>query len=375
MAGGVFLSNTEPSTVRTVRYGSLWPEGHFGRDIANGFADAIALGTGGRIRVELTPPSPDDALTAAVINGDLEMTSGHAIQDHVPEFGLGYLPYLYRSFDDYQRIWSLGSPVSDSMAVHIERRAVPVVALGYSIIGFRDLLVSDRRIDHLADFRGLRVRFDGATTSRDTYAAFGATPHYVPYLAARQALCDGEIDAASNTAFNLIYLGWGEVAKHLHLTSHQLLTNIEVVNRDFWTLLSPADQNLFRSEMAVACARFCATAKAKREEAISELADVHGVRIHRLSPELIAQLTAAVQPLTRKFIREFALQTEFEAVISAQTFTTLDPTTLDPTTLDHDPPDGAPQHETPPDGALPDGAPQTRVHPTTLHPTTKDDGP
>ena len=39
------------TVARTIQYGSLWPEGHFWRDVAKGFADAIAQGTAGRILV------------------------------------------------------------------------------------------------------------------------------------------------------------------------------------------------------------------------------------------------------------------------------------------------------------------------------------
>lgn len=125
---------------RTITYGSLWPEGHFGRDVAAGFAEAVAKGTNGRITVRVTPPSSDDVLTKQVIDGEIAMTSGHAIQDYVPELGLGYLPYLYTSFDEFRSIWTLGTPVSDAVLAYVGRRKVPVVVLGYSVIGFRDVI-------------------------------------------------------------------------------------------------------------------------------------------------------------------------------------------------------------------------------------------
>lgn len=309
------------ATARTITYGSLWPEGHFGRDVAHGFADAIATGTQGRITVEVTPPSSDDELTDDVLAGKIEMTSGHAIQDHVPEFGLGYLPYLYQSYDDYTRIWSLGTPISDAIAAHIARREIPVVLLGYSVIGFRDVILRQRRIDSANAFKGLKIRFDGSTTSHDTFTALGATPVGIEYHQVKDALAKGEIDAAANTSYNLIYMQWAEVAKNVSLTSHQLLTNLEIVNIDFWNSLAADDQALFRSAMAAACARFCATAKVKRDEAVQQLSSQYKLNVNPVPDSVKAQFAAMLAPMKEAFVQTYGLEAEYQAVLSAQNTT------------------------------------------------------
>jgi C4-dicarboxylate-binding protein DctP len=302
---------------RNIRYGSLWPEGHFGRDVARGFADAIAEGTRGRIQVDVTPPLPDDDLTNDVLSGKLEMTSGHAIQDHVPEFGLGYLPFLYRTYDEYTSIWKLGTPISDAIAANIGKRNVPVVLLGYSVIGLRDVILRERQIHGPADFKGLRIRFDGSTTSHDTFAALGAEPVGIEYHQVKDALAKGEVDAAANTTYNLIYMQWADVAKNVSLTSHQLLTNLEIVNVDFWATLSDDDKALFRSAMQVACAQFCATAKRKRHEAIQQLTDRSHLTVNTLPDSARAPFEAAVQPLKQAFVEKYGLQKEYADVLAA----------------------------------------------------------
>jgi C4-dicarboxylate-binding protein DctP len=303
---------------QTIQYGSLWPQGHFGRDVAHGFAEAIERGTGGRITVEITPPSADDDLTNDVISGKIAMTSGHAIQDHVPEFGLGYLPYLYRSYDDYTKIWSLGTPISNAIAAYIEKRQVPVVLLGYSVIGFRDTILRERSIVSAGDFNGLKMRFDGSTTAHDTQAALGALPQYVEYHEVKDAFADKVIDAADNTSFNFVYMGWDQVTKNVSLTSHQLLTNLEIVNADFWSGLFAQDQTLFRTAMGDACAKFCATAKVKREQALIELSQKRGLAVNPVASAVRAELEAKVEPLRQAFVEEHGLEKEYRAVLAAQ---------------------------------------------------------
>ena len=305
------------AAARTIQYGSLWPEGHFGRDVAQGFADAINQGTAGRIQVEVTPPSPDDDLTNDVLSGKLAMTSGHAIQDHVPEFGLGYLPYLYRTYDEYTSIWSLGTPISNAIAAHIDKRKVPVVLLGYSVIGFRDIILRERRIVQPSDFHGLKIRFDGSTTSHDTFIALGAEPLGIEYHQVKDALAQGKIDAAANTSYNLIYMQWADVAKNVSLTSHQLLTNLEIVNIDFWNSLGGDDQALFRRAMQAACARFCATAKAKREEAVALLSSQYHLNVNAVPDAVKVQFAAAVEPMKLAFVSQYGLENEYQAVLAA----------------------------------------------------------
>lgn len=305
------------TATRTIQYGSLWPEGHFGRDVAKGFADAIAKDTDGRIRVEVTPPSSDDDLTNDVLSGKLAMTSGHAIQDHVPEFGLGYLPYVYRTYDEYTSIWTLGTPISNAIASNIEKRKVPVVLLGYSVIGFRDVILRERRIENARDFRGLKIRFDGSTTSHDTFLALGAEPVGIEYHQVKDALAKGEIDAAANTSYNLIYMQWVEVAKNVSLTSHQLLTNLEIVNVDFWKSLDAGDQTLFRRAMNDACVRFCATAKKKRDEAVRQLSDQYHLHVNDVSDAVKAELAETLEPMKLAFVQQYGLQNEYEAVLAA----------------------------------------------------------
>jgi TRAP-type C4-dicarboxylate transport system substrate-binding protein len=282
------------------------------------FAEAIAQGTEGRIRVEVTPPSSDDELTRSVLEGKMAMTSGHAIQDYVPELALGYLPYLYTSSDHFQRNWTLGTPVSDSMVGRFEARGIPAVLLGYSIIGFRDMILRSGRITQLSDFKDLAVRNDGSATTHDMFVAFGARPQAIEYHKVKEALEKGVVDAAANTSFNLIFMQWYEVAKNVSLTSHQILTNLEIVNIDFWRSLSVADQALFREKMNDACTSFSAIAERERPLAIEELANRYGLDVNPVSDSAKAELASAVQPMTQALVENYGLEKEYQMIIDSQ---------------------------------------------------------
>lgn len=300
----------------TIKYGSLWPIGHFGRTVAEGFAQAVFKETDGRIQVDITPPLDDNQLTKEVLEGKIAMTSGHAIQDYVPELGLGYLPYLYRSFDEFRSIWTLGTPISDAILQNFKVRNIPAVVLGYSVIGFRDMILRDGYIVQASDFKGLKVRNDGSTTTHDVFVAFGADPQAIDYLKVKQALQSGLVDAAANTSFNLIYMQWYEVTKNVSLTSHQILTNLEIVNINFWNSLKPADQYIFRDAMHNACDEFAAIAKKKRGEAIEHLAAEYGLDVNEVPESTKAQLESEVEPMKLAFVKKYGLEKEYEEILA-----------------------------------------------------------
>jgi TRAP-type C4-dicarboxylate transport system substrate-binding protein len=108
------------------------------------------------------------------------------------------------------------------------------------------------------------------------------------------------------------------VTKNVSLTSHQLLTNLEIVNVDFWHSLSAQDQTLFRTAMGDACAKFCATAKVKREQALVELSQTYGLAVNPITPDVRAELEAKVEPLRQTFVQEHGLEKEYRAVLAAQ---------------------------------------------------------
>lgn len=303
----------------TVEYGSLWPEGHFGRKVAEGFAKAIKAGTDGRINVIVTPPSPDEELTKDVLDGKIAMTSGHAIQDYVPELGLGYLPYLYKSYDDFRRVWTLGTPISNDILSYFKTRSIPAVTIGYSVIGFRDMILKDHKIEVANDFKQLKVRSDGSSTTHDVFQAFGADPQVIEYHKVKEALAKGTVQAAANTTFNLIYMKWYEETTNVSLTSHQILTNLEIVNINFWNGLSQDDQELFRVSMHAACDEFADSARKERSRAIKELGGPLGLAVNEVSPATKAQLADEVEPMKRAFVAQYHLEKEYEKILAMST--------------------------------------------------------
>ncbi|MFY0583883.1 TRAP transporter substrate-binding protein [Cystobacter fuscus] len=294
-------------------YGSLWPTAHFGHHVARSFGERLAELTDGRIRVKVTPPTSDKQLVSALIKGEIQMSSGHAIQTEVPELGLSYLPYLYKTFDHFKRIWTLGqSPVSDSLIRHFERRKVPARVLGYSLIGFRDMILRDRQLTQSGGLKGLRVRVDGSDTSIATFKAIGSTPVTIEYHQVQQALRNGEVDAAENTTYNLIYMDWYKECRHVTLTEHIALLNVELINLDFWQRLDSRDRERIEECMALAVRDFNEISAIRRDTAVGTLKK-KGLQVNKIQTE---ELERKVLRMKEEFVKEYRLTAEYEHILS-----------------------------------------------------------
>lgn len=298
-------------------YGSLWPDAHFGHKIANQFAERVTRETGGQIQASVTPPSSDSQLTKDLLDGKIQMTSGHDIQEFVPQLALSYLPYFYRDFNHFRSIWTLGkSPVSDSMVKIIEN-TVNVKVLGYSLIGFRDVILrNDFAINEPKDFHGLCIRNDGSSTTHDVFTAFGADPKSIEYHKVKNALAIREVNAAANTTFNLIYMGWYEVCKHISLTEHQMLFNCELVNNNFWNSLTKQEQNIINVAMNYAVKDFADTAASQRDLAIDRLKNEFGLIINKVNPLTKEELAIEVFPMKKEFVKKYNMEEEYNYILN-----------------------------------------------------------
>lgn len=299
----------------TIGYGCLWPHGHFGRWIADELATRVYALSAGALCVQVTPPTPDMQATQAVLDGTLQMHSSHAIQHFVPELGLSYLPYLYRSDEHFRRVWTLGaSPVADALLKRFAARALPVEVLGTTCVGKRDLILHQRGFAGMRDFAGLRIRVDGSATATATFAALHAVPVEVEYHCTLQALLDGKVDAAENSPFNLVAMGWWQACRQVVLTGHLMLMNVEIVNAPFWSRLGSAHRSLLRSEVRRAGDAFARQAQARYGMAVGELAR-KGLCVNRLPQDELEALRAALQPVREQFVACHGLEREHAYIV------------------------------------------------------------
>ncbi len=301
----------------TIRFGTLWPVSRWDNMVMEGFAARVKQLTDGHVTVQLFPNSQlgdERSMTESVKTGALQMTSGGGpIQGFVPEVGLFYLGYLYRSYEQFVHVWSLGkSSVADNIAAHVQQRA-GIKVLGYVCGGARDTVLRNHPIKTLADFKGLKIRADQAPTSTGVLMALGASPTPVAYAEVYQALQTGVVEAAENPPSGLIGQKWYEVTKFLSLTDHQYVLHLLQMNLAFWESLPEKYQRAVQQAADATVEDYNNHARENRSAEIKELAG-KGLVVNQI-PDKTAFIDAA-KPFNQRFIQKYHLEKEYDAILA-----------------------------------------------------------
>jgi tripartite ATP-independent transporter DctP family solute receptor len=92
------------------------------------------------------------------------------------------------------------------------------------------------------DLKGLRMRFPPSPQFLMNAAAMGAEPVEVAYEELYLALQQGTVDGQENPLVNIKAINLAEVQGFVSMSSHQLSSNLVVINDETWGTLSAAQQ-------------------------------------------------------------------------------------------------------------------------------------
>lgn len=305
-----------PVSKRELRYGCLWPHGHPFREYQQAVADRVEHETQGKITVTLSEPLPERELVDRLRLGEIEMASTSALQEDVPEMGLSYLPYTYTDMDHFARVWDIeNSPVATKISQIVLSRT-NLRVMGWSIVGWRDLLTKNGSVKNLEDVRELTIRVDAPTT-RSTFEAFGAETVEVPYLEVRNGFSQGRINAAENSVLNMLFLRWHMHARWLSETAHTLLANLEVVRGDIWDAMHQVERNALEASFRTLIDESYEGESRRRRNALLSLRDA-GVNVVPASAIALEEFARRTQSVRRAFVQEHRLDSEWKYILSTK---------------------------------------------------------
>ena len=119
--------------------------------------------------------------------------------------------------------------------------ATKVRVLGAWSAGARQF-TANKPIRTPADLEGLRMRFPNSPQFLMNAAAMGATAVPVAFEEVYLALQQGTVDGQENPINNIAANNFQEVQDVISMSSHQLNSNLVVINEDKWAAMSPEQQ-------------------------------------------------------------------------------------------------------------------------------------
>jgi tripartite ATP-independent transporter DctP family solute receptor len=176
----------------------------------------------------------------SVVAGDIDMDiqGASALAQLNPPMAVVDGAFVFDDADHLKRFFT--DPASDDLKQGF-LDATGVRVLGAWSAGARQF-TADKPIRTPADLEGVRMRFPPTPQFLMNAAAMGASAVEVPfeelYLALQQGTVDGQENPITNIAANNIH----EVQDYISMSSHQLNSNLVVMNDAKWATLSPEQQ-------------------------------------------------------------------------------------------------------------------------------------
>lgn len=265
---------------------------------ADTWAKAVAQKTNGNVRIDVFPNSQlgnEESMLAAVTAGSLdgELVASAILEQQVKQISVIDLPYIFKSTAEQQKL--LQGRVGDRLAALMLDKHIKMLA--WTTLGTRDVL-SKRRVQSLAEMKGLKVRVPNAPVYVGAFKALGADPAPVPINEAYVALQSGVVQAVEIAPEQLYSQKYHEVAKYLISTHHITIAQAIVFNDRAFAQLPKEYQQILLVEAQAVAAKQWTEEDAANEEATRKMqaAGVEVVTIDR----------AAFAAATRSFNTQFA---------------------------------------------------------------------
>lgn len=294
------LAVIEAKTV--VKYGHVGPPIHPQHHGAVAFAKYVTEKTKGEIEVQVFPLGQlggERSMTEQVQAGTLHMTAvtSGVLANFVPEMGIIELPFVYPNRETAYKVLD-DKDVKERFAKFCDPKGF--VFIGYTENEFRDMTNSKRPIKKPDDLKGLKLRVVESPIFIDTFKTLGANPTPLPFPEIYNALQQKVIDGQDNPLYTSNLMKFMEVNKFATVTNHILTECPVVVNKKFWSTLTPEQQQIFR-EAAEVQIKVNREGNAKGSADAVEKARALKVEVYVLTAQDRAAFKAAVKPVYDKY--------------------------------------------------------------------------
>jgi tripartite ATP-independent transporter DctP family solute receptor len=232
VAAGFATAVCRPAFAQTksLRLSHHLAPGHLVDIASKRFAELVAEGTGGAVKVEIFPSAQIAGLrqaAEAVQLGtvDLVWSDMGTLANWKPEYGFTNLPFIFANDEHFDSFF--GSDSGKALAEDVKAQ-LGIEVLGWGNAGFRVIATREKAVNGPADLQGLRIRVPEIPVFVQTFEAVKANPTPMAWGEVYTALQTGVIDAVENPAEGLVNGAMQEVTKHLSRTYH-ILTDVNLL--------------------------------------------------------------------------------------------------------------------------------------------------
>ena len=262
----------------------------------------VEKATQGRVRIEMIPPlGTPQAHYDLVRNGiaDVGNVSIAYTANRFPLIGGMELPLMSDStlavsvaaWRTYERFLEPAD----------EFRGVKLASI--MIAGPYHIFTTEKRIERVADFKGMKLRESGGI-SKEVVERLGGTPFFAPSPQVYDVLSRGVADGVLYATEAIVGFNVTKAVRHalevpggIHQSAQAML-----INEAKWKALPPQDQAAIEKTMGESFARLWGEAWAKTTASANEILRKEGVEFRTASGSLLEEMQRKLAPLDEQWI-------------------------------------------------------------------------
>jgi TRAP-type transport system periplasmic protein len=261
-----------------------------GRNISlTDYLKKVEDASGGKIKGEVFPSGqlfPDLEVGKAIIQGQVEMAAPGTwtLTGIIPDCDLFQLPVLYgRPIETVHKITD--GEVGAMLGAEIAQKLRAYVIGPWLDLGFQNWYSATKRINSLADLKGMKIRNSGGAGQAWRARYVGAIPNTTAWPNVPLALSQGTFDGFVSSNESLVSAKLWEAGVKYALEDHQFVAEyLPMISLAFWSKLTPEHQTLMTEIWAQNISTYranMATAQTKARKTLEE----HGIKFADPTPE------------------------------------------------------------------------------------------
>jgi len=263
-----------PAAAEEFRILDLRDPNHPSRQAIVYMGEQLKLQTAGRHTVKALQQSATNEITLQQVKlGNIAMAVYGLALFHpiVPASVVPSLPYVFRSERHQHEV--LDGPIGDDILADFESEGL--VGLCFYDVGARSFFSVRRKIRHIDDLRGMRIRVQPGEIMGPILRSVGAIPTILPFLRVYDHLKVGALDGGEFDLVSWEGARYPEVARYYSFTRHNMIPRVVVFSKKLWDGLSAEDRAGLRVA-ARASARYHRAIQAEAERTARRSAEAAG---------------------------------------------------------------------------------------------------
>lgn len=305
LAGCSDGASGEKNNTKTIKVANYFADSHPQNVALNEkFKKIVEEESNGQLKVQIFSNSTlgaEKEFYDGIRNGTIEMgIPGLIMQADIPKMAVPEWPFLFRDYEHAKKV--LNGPIGEEITADLEP-VHGVRPLAWSANGFR-MFSSNKTIENMDDFRGLRVRMPNIPNYIKLGENLGTNVSPMPISEVFSALEQKVVDGQDNPIATLKSSGWYEVQSDVLESNHMFSPNLYIINSKFWDSLTEEQQKIIeKASKESAAYEFELMEKSYEED--KKFLEEKGVKFTEPSEEFVNAMEKAAQPLYEEFYKKY----------------------------------------------------------------------